>query len=303
MSTIYRDKIGYLDYSESINFNNGKICPLDNFDKITSSIKEKTNEDGFFYPPIINTYRQFHKVVDGELQKREELIPKTKRPAHLFKMPPSHEIQITKPIYAEEPRKNDGLFITYLTAFLFGVRLQFHDWWFDGRVPVEVKQDFYIRHSDIEKLIELAYCTWRSSSEEEKGLLNNLLYMQTRIKSYEWDWEKFIIAYMVFDGCYRFLNLTSGVSSKTHKKRMQTVLKHFGMKSNQEWIDRFMKLRNDLFHETLWDGGQPCHSGSTYAYSAMTHLSKLNSRIIVSLLGYKGEYTKSPWWNLGTFAF
>ena len=298
MSIVYKDKIGYLDYSIPINFNDGHIYPLDNFDKINSLMKEKTNEDRFFYPPIINTYRQHFEEVDGKLQIREKLIPRTKRPAQVFKMYPSHEIQINKPMFANDPRTNDGLFITYLTAFMFGIRLQIHDWWIDGRVPVAINRDFVIQHSTLEEFIALAYRTWRSSSEKEKSLLNNLLYMQTRIKAYEWDWEKYMIAYMVFDGCFKCLDSAKKIPSQSHTKRMQFIIQYFDIETNNEWIDSIIKLRNNLFHEALWGEGQHCFSGSTNTYRAMLILTKLNSRIIVSLLGYKGKYTQSAWWKI-----
>jgi hypothetical protein len=298
---IYKDKIGYLDYSIPINFNDGHIYPLDNFDKINSLMKEKINEDGFIYPPIINIYRQYFEEGDGKLKIKEELIPRTKRPAEVFKIYPSHEIQIDTPIFAKDPRTNDGFFITCLIAFMFGVRLQIHDCWIDGRVPVAINCDFIIKHAALEEFIELAYRSWRSSSDEGKRLLNNILYMQTRIKTYECDWEKFIIAYMVFDGCYKFLELNGKIPSKSypkHKERLQFIIKHFGMETNNKWIEQITKLRNNLFHEVLWGEGEHCFSGSTDTYRAMRILTKFNSRVIISLLGYKGKYTQSAWWKL-----
>lgn len=303
MSPTYKDKIGYLPYKGPLQFSHGGIYPLDSFDNASEYVQKKANEDGFYYPPIVQTYRQSHEIIDGNLETFEHVVPNTKRPAHLFRMPASHEIQIIKPADLNAPRKGDGLFITYLVAFIFGVRLQFHDWWFDGRVPINCQQDFHMSPSATENFIDKAYGIWRNCSDPEKNLLTNLLYMQTKVKSYEWHWERFIVSYMVLDGCYKFFHETHGISSKTHKNRIKTVLEYFDMKLDMEWIGRIVCLRNDLFHETLWEGGQPGNNGSTYSYSAAVHLSKLNSRLIVAILGHRGKYIKSPWWQHGTFMF
>lgn len=299
----YKDNIGFLPYEKPLEFSNGGVYPLADFGTVSQFVYKKANEDGFYYPPTVNTYRQRHELIDGILETYEDLIPNTKRPAHMFKMPASHELQIIKPQSSKEPRQGDGLFITYLVAFFFGVRLQFHDWFFDGRTPINSQQDFHSHHQPIENFIDNAYYTWIKCSDSEKLLLTNLLYMQTKTKSYEWDWERFIISYMILDGCYKFLNIKCGVSSKSHPGRIKAMIEHFGMKLDQEWIDRIVGLRNKLFHETLWEGGQPGLSGSTHSYSAAFHLSKLNNRLIFAILGHRGEYIQSSWWSRGTFMF
>jgi len=303
MSAKYKDKIGFLYYEGTLQFSNGGIYPVENFKKIHEYVDKNANKDGFFYPPTVETYSQSVKVVNGTLETFEELVPKTKRPAQMFKMPVSHEIRIINPFNASDPRKGDGLFLTYLIAFIFGIRLQFHDWFFDGRVPVYSHQDFLFIPSATEHFIDKAYNIWCNCSDTQKKLLTNLLYMQTKVKSYEWDWERFILLYMVIDGCYKFLNETQGVISRNHRNRMNIILEYFDMKINLEWINRIVDLRTELFHEALWEGGQPGNSGSTYSYSAAFHLSKLNNRIIFAILGHRGEYIRSPWWHRGTFMF
>ena len=303
MTPTYSDKIGYLPYEEALNFSNGGLYPLDNFNNVHEHVNRKANKDGFYYPPTVETYRQRHEVIDGILETFEDPVPNTKRPAHIFRMPASHEIQIIKPSNTNDPRKGDGLFLTYLIAFIFGIRLQFHDWFFDGRVPVTSHQDFIISPSATEHFIDNAYYIWRNLSDKQQKLVTNLLYMQTKVKSYEWDWERFFTSYMVLDGCYKFLSETFGVSSRRHRNRIKTVIKYFDMKLNSEWIDRIVCLRNELLHETLWEGGQPGNSGSTYSFSAAFHLLKLNNRVIFAILGHRGEYIRSPWWLRGTFMF
>ena len=303
MTEVYKDKIGYLSYEGTLQFSGGRISSLLSFDNAYEYVNKRANKDGFFYPPIVETYLQNHEVIDGILETHEELIPNTKRPAQMFKLPASHEIQLFNPVYTNEPRSGDGLFITYLIAFIFGVRLQFFDWFFDGKVPINPNQDFLFSPSATENFLDSAYRIWRNNSDDQKKLITNLLYMQTKIRSYEWDWERFLISYMIIDGCYRYLNETQGVISGQHRNRIKAVLEYFNMKLNLDWIDQIVNLRNELFHETLWVGGQPGNSGTTYSYSAAFHLSKLNNRVIFAILGYQGEYIRSSWWSRGTYMF
>lgn len=303
MPARYKDKIGFLYYEGSLQFSNGGIYPLENLKDIRKYVDEKTNKDGFFYPPTVETYSQSVKVVDGAVETSEKLLPKTKRPAKIFKMPTSHEIRIINPVNINDPRKGDGLFFIYLIAFIFGTRLQFHDWFFDGRVPVYSHQDFHFTPSAIEQFIETAYHKWSNCSDKQRILLTNLLYMQTKVKSYEWDWERFIISYMIIDACYKYLNETQGIIARKHQDRIEIIVDYFDMKLNLQWIARIVSLRNELFHEALWESGQPGNSGSTYSYSAAFHLSKLNNRIIFALLGHRGGYVQSPWWHRDVFMF
>ena len=303
MPSNYKDKIGYLPYEGFLEFSNGGIYPLENFTIIQEYVNKKLNKDGYYYPPTVETYSQGFNVVNGKLETFEELIPNTKKPAQMFKMPASHELKIINPSNINDPKNSDGLFITYLIAFIFGIRLQFHDWFFDGRVPVATKQDFLFIPSAIEHFIDNAYNTWLNCSITQKKLLTNLLYMQTKVKSYEWHWERFLVSYMIIDGCYKYLKETQGVTSNGHTNKINKILEFLDIKLNSEWIGSIVSLRNELFHETLWEGGQPGNSGSTKSYSAAFHLSKLNNRIVFAILGHCGEYIKSPWWKHDTFRF
>ena len=144
MTVTFKDKIGFLPYENTITFSKGAIIPLEGFRKAREYVQEKANKDGFYYPPTIETFRQRHEVIDGKLETFEDPVPKSKRPAHLFRMPASHAIQIITQTPENDIRKGDGLFMIYLISFVFGIRLQFHDWLFDGRVRIHSQQDFLI---------------------------------------------------------------------------------------------------------------------------------------------------------------
>ncbi len=299
----YKDKIGFLPYEEPIQFYNGGLYPIKEFEETREVINKEANLDGFFYPPVMHTVRQSLEVVNNNLEIKEKVVSNSNRPVHLFKMPASHKIEIIRPVSGNDPKKGDGLFLTYLVAFHFGIRLQFCDWWFDGRVPVKIERDFCATHSATENFIDKAYGVWSKASDDGKKLLTNLLFMQSRVKSYEWDWERFLISYMVFDGCYKYLKKKNNWGKIPHKDRFKAVIDYFKMQYDQDWVDRIVDLRNKLFHETLWDGGQPCNANSTLSVTATFHLAKLNSRIITAIFGYKGEYIQSSWCSGSMFLF
>lgn len=53
-----------------------------------------------------------------------------------------------------------------------------------------------------------------------------------------------------------------------------------------KWIDmdKMAKLRNDLFHETLWHGGRPSSTIGRLGYSMPARMSVLNETLIAKFL-------------------
>jgi hypothetical protein len=68
-------------------------------------------------------------------------------------------------------------------------------------------------------------------------------------------------------------------------------------------IGRFVQLRNDLFHESLWDRSQPTSAAREDAFRAAYDLQRLNQRLIPALLGYRNSYVGTDWSSLGTKHF
>lgn len=151
-----------------------------------------------------------------------------------------------------------------------------------------------------------SYHTWKDWGEEHKKWFLNILIMHSRAPSYEWDWERFIIEYMVFDGAYKLASElhNTGRAKIPHKKRFEILLNQFGLVFDEDKISEIYNLRNDLFHQSIWDKGQPCtsRSGNNAIYHQL-NLSKINSRLIPALLGYETMYISSPWWSLACQRF
>ena len=292
-----KDFFGYLPYKSVMKFNGGMISPIQEFDEVVAWVDKYTNLDGFLYPPI---ERRVKGDFDSEKSYKE--IPNSERPALLHRIPASHELHLYVVKDSKDVRKSYGSFIIHLLAYLFGVRLQFHDWWFDGRVPTKSTHNVHFNEKTVENFLSHCFMMWDSWPLEKQKLMTNVLYMHSRSPSYEWDWEQFMIEYIVLDGCWNLAKLKHKFKVK-HKDRMHILCQQFGIPENKILIDNIVNLRNDLFHETLWDKSQPCTGTDGPGFASSFHLRRFNQRLIPAVLGYNTDYIKTGWWYMGTFSF
>jgi len=244
------DRFGFLPCDWTFEFEGGEIRPIPEIDEVRKAVEKYTNEDGFLYPPLSHRVR-----LDWKTDRVLGEIAGTKRLAHLHQVPSSHELFLRASGTAEELRKGPGAFILHLLAYLFGVRLQFHGWWFDGRVPIRMGQthNIYPNKAVVEHFLSHCYKVWERYSAEEQRLITNLLFMHSRGPSYEWDWEQFAIEYMVFDGCWKFAKRKHGVRNVPHSDRIKAVCQRFSIPFDNDLARKIVDLRNHLFHESLWD--------------------------------------------------
>ena len=300
---IKRDLFGFLPHKWTFEFDGGKISPIPDFDENAAWVDKYTNEDGFFYPATVP-----REEVDPITMDPLKYIPKTERPVHLHRIRPSHELCLCTSGLPEDIREGPGSFIIHLLAYLFGVRLQFENWWVDGRLPIREKTRTHnIRFTEETAGEFLSHCykAWKNWSEEERKRITNVLFMHSKAPSYEWDWERFTIEYMVLDGCWKLAELLGSISRRNvlHKDRIKTLCQIFKIASNDDLTDKIVCLRNELFHETLWDGSQPGTAVSNSTFMLPGHLRRLNQRIIMALLGYKTTYIQTGWWFFGNYSF
>lgn len=293
-------RFGFLPCDWTIKFGGGHISPIPEINKERTWVEKHANQDGFLYPPRSYTVR-LHPRTSKKLGK----VPGSDRPALRHPVPPSHELSLAASITQEELRKGPGAFVIHLLAYLFGIRLQFHDWWFDSRVPIRMGQTHNIHFytATVEDFLSHCYTTWQGWSSEEQKLITNVLFMHSRAPSYEWDWERFAIEYMVFDGCWKLARQRYGVQDAPHQDRIKKACQRFGIPIDNGLVRRIVSLRNDLFHETLWDGSQPCTAVSADAFQQPYNLRQLNQRLIPALLGYNNRYVHSIWWSLSARSF
>jgi len=292
------DHIGFLNVPASFEFEGGRLTLSPDFADLKRDVDSYTNADGFVYPPM--SYKAKLNPKTGSERK----IPGTERPKFLHQLPPSHELYIDGTTDLIEARRSLAGFVMHCFAFLFGTRLQFHDWSFDGRIPMKSAVSTRPTKAQAEKFVSKAIQTWNEKLDDKSHTLaTNVLFMFSRAASPEWDWEQFLFEYMVFDASYKLAESVDNCHAKRHEERFNAVIRQYGLKNNEDLIKGTVRLRNHLFHEALWDQGQPTTAQSSEAFFASHHLRRFNHRLITAILAGPSEYSSSGWWFMGTTAF
>lgn len=291
------DSFGFLPVNRLIKFDEGSFAPLVDLAAKIKAVTAATHPDGHYYPPQQVTVSQ-RMVPQADAPDSEKEVPGSRRAAFLYKLPTSHTVTLDAAPVGSDFRMGDGAFLIYFLGHMFCYRLQFKDWWHDARLPMQGRQWSLLRQSDERAILSTAYHTWKTWPEAERVRFTNLLYMHVRSFSYEWDWERFTLRYMVFDGCYRTAQALDLVADVGHKRGMEAMLRHFEMPTDPVIVKKLVDLRNDLFHEALWDRGQP-GTASREGFALADSLWRINDRFLFALTGYRGPYLTIPWWDIG----
>ncbi len=283
---------GFLPHKWTYKFDGGVITPHDDFEETKTWVEKHANKDGFLYPPVIRLRTQDGKPVAN-----------TERPQHLHDVPASHELSFDDDKIIDERHRPDASLIIHLLGYLHKTLLQFADWWFDVRVPLDEHGLSFCTATN-QHFLSHSYNVWKKWPAEVRIRFANTLFMLNRAPAYEWDWEHFMIEYMVFDALYKTaVELKLLEDKRKHRKRFGCFCEAFGLQKNPELIEKIIQLRNDLFHETLWDKGQPGTAGSGESFMAGRHLRRLNQRLVPAILGYDNDFVHSIWWSISQFAF
>lgn len=293
-------QFGFLKNPIRGSFSGVVLAPLPDHAERLEWFEEKSNRDGFFYPPQMATYE-----LDLKTHEKNRKIERSERPASVFHLPESHDLVIGNPLgVAGSPFADDALII-HLLAFVYGTRLQVSGWRFEGRIPNKSTNNIYVTDDACLDFLEHVYGWWRALENEEKRIFINILYVLTRAKSLEWDWDAFAHQYMVFDALYKLhTKLYPSREKVTHRKRFDVLLSAYGVPANDVLVDRMHIARNQLFHEAMWVDSAICYgSGDADAFYLPHHLGRLNSRLICGISGYRNEYAGSVWWAMGCFLF
>ena len=297
------DKFGFLFFDDQLSFHGFLIKPVDNYKDVAKEVEEYVNQDGFIYPPMSHKIKL--EAISGRVV---EEITKTYRPAVFYQLPASHEI-----ILKNSKNKNitrEGLLglILHSLAYMFGTRLQFHDWWFDSRIPVKVTThniNFFDKN-DLEHFLDHTLNKWKSWDSKNQKLFITILYMLSKSACYEWDWERFAIEYMIVDACFRLsqdLGLLQSRRRIRHRERIKKLCEAFDIPHDEAYINDIVDIRNNLFHEITWGDGLPGRAGSSKTYKMGDDLRRLNQRLILAILEYKTNYIHTDWRSISQIKF
>jgi hypothetical protein len=148
----YTDSFGFLNYKINIEFDGGKILPIDEYDEYLDHVNKYVYEDGCIYEPMTV----------------KEIKPNAEKPALMYSLPASHKIILHEKGTQKEIRMRNAGFIIHLLSYIFGTRLQFYGWWFDGKIPIsKLTHHIYFDHLTLEDFILACYSNWKSYSEEQ----------------------------------------------------------------------------------------------------------------------------------------
>ena len=290
--TAFSCNIGFLPNPIAFTIPSVRLEPLAELESLREAVTRATNTDGHFYPPTVTT----HRYPDRRDESVSVPVPNTTRPAQLFGLPSSHRLEIDAPVSAT-PISGDASFIAQLLAYLYGTRLQPEGWQFDSRVPVtRLNHSAYVGQQALERIVNAGYERYRTATPEARLRLTNILYLHAKAPCYEWDWEEFLVQFLVTDAMYRYCALDNVAVAVTHADRIKELCGRLGVWCDDETaVSEFVEMRNSLFHEALWEGERPGYSTSAKVHYRVQEFRELNHQLIAALLGGASTYTRHNW--------
>lgn len=281
------EKFGVLRHRHPIAFTGGSITPLDDIEDTLVDVTAAMHPDGHCYPPTQVTVSQFYR---NGLEVEEE-VPRSRRPALLHPLPATHVLAVETPLEADFKR-GDGGFLLHLAAYLFGTRLQFEEWYVDGRIPVEAQTHaVHVTPKTASSFFTISYDTWRLWSRETRQAFTTALYLHSKAPAYEWLWERFLVEYMAFDTLWKL----SGHPKQSHRRRIEQMCDRFRIPYDDAVAQEIVALRNDLVHEGIWEGDSPGFQVTQHGWQCTRRIRMLNQRIVAATLGWTGEYIQTSW--------
>lgn len=290
-------RFGFLHDATELSAPGYCISPLDDHEARREWLVKSSNEDGFLYPPQVSAFRY---SLDRKSRKK---VPRTSRPAQTFHLPASHVLRVHAPIESELPC-SDATFLVQVLAYLNGTRLQFEDWRFDTRIPVNSVLGAVVPHGVQSDFLSHAYDWWKSMVAASRARALNVFYAFNRANGSEWEWDLFMQQYMVFDGIYRLHVERGGDTAKNHRDRFNVLISAYGVPTNKDLVDCLYRARNDLFHEGIWAGAMMGYAERVPdAIHFPRHMRRLNARLMCAITGYRNGFSSSIWWAMGSFLF
>ena len=134
-----------------------------------------------------------------------------------------------------------------------------------------------------------------------KTMMLGALHWHSLGRTYEHPYEVFNAQYMVLDACWAIHAKLARLppNTGTHTTRVERLAAKYGVQL-PEWAvihgkeSYLSQLRNDLVHEALWEK-EPIGLSHPKEYASIhTDLYRLNSRLIIALLGDESEYIHFP---------
>lgn len=281
----------------NVTFRGGAILQVPAAHEHIDEFKDRAHPDGHVYPPIIETRSQ--KGLESW-----ELVPNSRRGALVQALPVTHRLIIDEEHGSgQDLRLGVAGMLMHLVGALHGVRVQFDEWYVDGRVSTRRESDHYPPSEErIGDACTAALSAWRTWQEHPQRLVVNALYLHGRASSIEFLWERFVNQYLVADAAFKLVSLTQPRwhAPRRHADRLKALCELFGIPTDGSPLEDIVRVRNDLFHEAMWAGGMPGMTDSQDQWNAWLALHGLCLRLIYGAIGLRGRYLASSWWSRQT---
>lgn len=95
-------------------FTGGKIVPLEDHADRAKWFEERSNREGYCYPPEVVTHE-----VDLLTGARKRKVARSERPALFYSLPPSHRLELASKLDVSNTKFSDEALIVYLLSYLY----------------------------------------------------------------------------------------------------------------------------------------------------------------------------------------
>lgn len=330
----YKDKFGFWKYDYQIEFDNYVINPLKDFNAKIEILDKQMNKDGYLPQPITYDYNngcltqtfsfnfgaeipEYLDLKIGDIDRKiiGKKVDNSGNIASIHRWYSSHEIITRSNIKQDQFRKSEGVFIINLISFIYQTKLQFHDYFFVGRIPFKQKPIARIKENDLILILERSLYQFREWEAKNRKRIINILSIYQRGKSLEWNSDKYIHYYLALDTLWRLgedmkFNLwhdadlkwkkekkENNISGGMHKSRIIIMCDTFGIDRNMEAIDKIYTIRNNLFHEADFGESMMIEGVSNLNIQDTWALENLVQRIILAILNLKPKFISLEWEN------
>ena len=306
MATIAEDQFGFLPIHESWAIGEFVISPVADHKEIVRAIHDDSEmRSGFYYTRMAHWHTEDPRT--GESERR----PQSRNVPHLFRMYPTHSLRRRngEPLGETQVfREQRGFSLITLLAYLHRCRGQFHDWFFDGRVPVKSQRRYGMIPREFEPLASQMWESLLALSSELRERLVAAMYTVSRARSYEWHWERFLFAYIALEAIHKTLQ-DHGKLAMVHTNRQWEHRYEQWVQSGLLWSDEASKskfqemseLRNEIVHEAMMRGGLLVRdNGGGVSYVML--LENILERLLLGALDVCCGHRKTPWNTRGVYA-
>jgi hypothetical protein len=205
---------------------------------------------------------------------------------NFWKLPTSHVLS-----YVGQRARNKTLLedcaeaVMRILGLIYGRTVQQKTAWVSGRVYVG-DVDWLIVDGTVVTKILSEVPGWFATlpARQRRRWLNALWIHSNLVTSYSMGPEIFTWQYTVFDTCWMLLHGSKKLKRLPHAERFQEFARECRIQSDKQCFRRWVRMRNDLIHESVWGRFGPGYLGGTKMMEAELFLRKFTTTALIGLI-------------------